>query len=100
MTRCRSEAFERTDDPSSASGIDCETDLIASAVLEVVFDDYPAHMSIEEIIRAVATDPSRFGDRDDVSNAIRDLVRAGLLHRNGEFVFPTRAAVRAAELMI
>jgi hypothetical protein len=76
------------------------TDLTASAVLEIVLDDYPAHFHVEEIIREVAADETAFGDRNDVANAIRDLGRAGLLYRNGDFVFATRAAVRAAELLI
>ena len=84
----------------STRGIESDDDRIASAVLEVVFDGYPAHMSIEEVVREVATDLTSFGDCDEVRNAIRDLVRAGLLHRSGGFVFATRAVVRAAELMI
>jgi hypothetical protein len=77
-----------------------DADRTASAVLEIVLDDYPAHFHVEEIIREVAADSTAFGDRSDVADAIRDLVRAGLLHRNGDFVFATRAAVRAAELRI
>lgn len=91
---------ERRGGLRSSRGLESDADRIASAVLEVVFDDYPAHMSSEEVVLEVATDLTSFGDCDDVRNAIRDLVRAGLLHRSGEFVFATRAAVRAAELMI
>jgi hypothetical protein len=67
-----------------------DTDPTASVVLEIALDDYPAQFHVEEIIRAVAA----------VSNVIRDLVRDGLLHRSGDFVFATRAAVRSAELRI
>jgi hypothetical protein len=77
-----------------------DPDRTASAVLGIVLADYPAHFHVEEIIREVATDPTSFGDCDDVRNAIRDLVGVGLLHRSNEFVFPTRAAVRSAELCI
>jgi hypothetical protein len=79
---------------------EADHDRIASAVFEVVLDDYPALMSIEEVIREVASDPVDFGDRNDITNAIRDLTKEGLLHRCGEFVLATRAAVRATELCI
>lgn len=85
---------------SSGRGMESDANRIASAVLEVVFDDHPAHLSVEEVIREVATDPANVGERCDVADAIRDLAGVGLLHRNGEFVFATRAAVRAAELGI
>jgi hypothetical protein len=77
-----------------------DADSAASVVLGVVLDQHPAHLSLEEIIRETADDPLRFEDRDETADAIRDLVRAGLLHRAGEFVFATRAAVRADELSI
>jgi len=35
-----------------------------------------------------------------VDDAVGSLARAGLLHRCGEFVFPTRAARRADELQL
>jgi hypothetical protein len=77
-----------------------DADCTASVVLEIVLDDYPAHFHVEEIIREVAGDPTAFGERNDVSNAIRDLTKIGLIHRHGDFVFATRAAVRSAELRI
>jgi len=75
-------------------------DRLASTVFGVVLDSYPALMSVEEVVQEVARDPARFGDRDEVGNAIRDLAREGLLHRTGGFVFATRAAVRTRELCI
>ena len=75
-------------------------DNTASAVLETLLIDYQAHFHIEEIIREVAIYPAALGDRNDVADAIRDLGRAGLLHRQGDFVFATRAAVRGAELRV
>ncbi len=78
----------RTQDPDCLEGL----------VLEVVLDEHPALLSIEEVIRESASDPANFGDRDDARNAITGLVRSGLLHRNGAFVFATRAAVRSKAL--
>ncbi len=35
---------------------------------------------------------------DDTEVAVSELVRYGLVHRDGDFVFPTRAAMRAHQL--
>ena len=40
-----------------------------------------------------------FDHRDAIERAARDLAGVGLLHRNGELVFPTRAAFRFSELL-
>lgn len=75
-----------------------EEDLAQQAVLAVLLDAHPAQRSTEEIVRELAEDPEDFGARDRIENAIRDLAGAGLLHRQGRFVFATRAAVRLDEL--
>jgi hypothetical protein len=80
--------------------VESTADQLEAVVLEVMLDDNPALMSIEEVVREVVNDPANLEDSDDVRNAIRELIRSGLLHRSGEFVFATRAAVRAAELGI
>jgi hypothetical protein len=71
---------------------------MAAAVMEVVFEHHPAQLSVEEVVRYLG-DPA-LCDGNDVRDAIGDLARVGLLHRSSEFVFATRAAVRAAELGI
>ena len=47
--------------------------------------------SVDELIRDV-------GQRLPAIDAINNLQRIGLIHRCGELVFPTRVALRAAEL--
>lgn len=47
--------------------------------------------SVEEIARTI-------GDPIDAADAVRRLEAAGLVHRLGDFVFPTLAARRADEL--
>ena len=56
-------------------------------------------MTVEELIRELAADPEEFAERDAIERAVRDLARAGLLHRNGEFAIPSRAALRFDELL-
>jgi len=43
-------------------------------------------------------DPDDLQERDCVDRALQDLVSAGLVHRNGPFVIPTRAALKFEEL--
>ncbi len=73
--------------------------LIERVVLQQVLDLHPAQVSVEELIREIAADPGEFAERDAIERAVRDLSRTGLLHRNGEFVFPTRASLHFDELL-
>lgn len=73
---------------------------LASMAFELALDHYPALLNIEEIVRELADDPVDFEGSEDIRDAIRDLVKEGLLHRVGHFVFASRTAVRAAELCI
>ena len=73
-------------------------DLLESTVLRELLHLHPAQVTLEELIADVAADPGEFAERDAIERAVRDLARAGLLHRNGEFAIPSRAALRFSEL--
>jgi hypothetical protein len=63
-------------------------------VLSLMFDDASSWpWSVEEIGRELA-------NHDAARNAISRLAEHGLVHRIGEFVWPTRTARRAAEIEI
>ena len=70
------------------------------AVLALLLDVHPAQLSIDEVVREMTDEPDEFAPRDRVSNALRDLAAAGLVHRHGAFVFASRAAVRFEDLRI
>jgi hypothetical protein len=70
------------------------------AVLALLLEVHPAHLSLDEVVRELTDRPDDFAPRDRVNNAVRDLVAAGLVHRHGAFVFATRAAVRFEDLRI
>ncbi len=61
------------------------------AVLLLLFDDR-APWTLDELGRELND------DRGDAADAVSSLTRAGLVHRLGDFVFPTRAARRSDEL--
>jgi hypothetical protein len=70
-----------------------------SAVLQRVLDVHPARLTVPELIRELAGEEVDFGTRDAIERAARDLSGVGLLHLVDEFVTPTRAALRYAELL-
>lgn len=70
-----------------------------AAVLRQLLALHPTQSSFDELVRDVAPDPGDFAERDAIERAVRDLVASGLLHRNGELVLPSRAALRCDELL-
>lgn len=64
----------------------------------VVLEVHPAQLTEAELIREATTDAESFTRDDRIKRAVRDLERAGLLHRSGAFVLPTRAALCLNEL--
>jgi hypothetical protein len=77
-----------------------EDDQVQHAILALLLYEHPGQRSIDEVVREMTDQPERVVARDAIVNALRDLVAAGLLHRNGQFVFATRAAVRFDELAL
>jgi hypothetical protein len=69
-----------------------------SAVLLRVLDLHPAQLTLSELVRDVGGEVAEFRQRDAIERAVRELTGAGLLHRQGEFVLPTRAALRFSQL--
>jgi hypothetical protein len=65
------------------------------AALGALLDAYPAALHVDELARELDVAASA----DPLDRAVRDLAGAGLLHRHGPFVLPTRAAVHAAALL-
>jgi hypothetical protein len=62
-------------------------------VLELLLEAHPAQLTEAELIREATDNPEGFTQRDGIARAIRDLAGVGVLHRNGDFVLPTRAAL-------
>lgn len=72
---------------------------IEQAVLLFLLGEHPDHqLTIPEVSRVLNERPDDFGSEDAVERAIRELVGAGLLHCQGGFVLPTRAAIYFARL--
>ena len=84
---------EQRSKPAAAGG-DVVQDDEEAAVLNVLLVRAPHQLTVAEVARELGE-----MDLDAVEVAIDELRGAGLAHRNGELVLPSRAAVRAAELM-
>lgn len=69
-----------------------------AAVLRQVLALHPVQVTFEELLRDLAGESEDFALRDAVERAVRELAAAGLLHRNHDFVVPSRAALRFDEL--
>lgn len=67
-------------------------------VLQEVLDLYPETLTLDELVRELTVDSVEFQERDRVQRAVRDLIAGGLIHRVGDLVLPTRAAVNFHEL--
>jgi hypothetical protein len=76
-----------------------EDEDVESAVLQQLLDLHPTQLTLAELAREFGARCGDFGAHDAVERAVRDLAGAGLLHRGGEFVVPTRAALRFSELL-
>lgn len=71
--------------------------MMQAAVLTSLVAEYPVQLTPDDLYRE-RRDPEHPGERDDVDRAIETLVAAGLVHRSGPFVVPSRAALRSEEL--
>ena len=69
------------------------------AILVYVVEMFPQTMLLSDLIREVG-DPDDFAKRDSVERAVRELVKGGLIFRCAGTVLPTRAALRAYELLV
>jgi hypothetical protein len=77
-----------------------ETRQAERAVLSFLIDEHPSQLTIPEVARTLYAHPGDFEKKDVVERAIRELVGAGLLHCEGAFLVPTRAALYFAGLEI
>jgi hypothetical protein len=70
-----------------------------AAVLRQLLALYPVQLTLRELKREIAGEEGDFALLDAVERAVRELAAAGLVHRNGEVVLPSRAALRLDELL-
>jgi hypothetical protein len=67
--------------------------LIRIAALLHLLDEYPAQLTVDDLLREVAGSARDFAEEDQLRRAVRDLEHGGLLRLHGPFVVPTRPAI-------
>ena len=82
------EAFSPVDDHSRRQ----------AAILSEVLEQFPALLTVAELVRAVATGRLRDQDPEAWEHAITGLCQYGLLRRTDDVVEPTVAAILANDL--
>lgn len=87
--------MSETDDIRTPAEEDARTE---AAILHWLLALHPVQITFGELLREVCEEPDDFAQRDAVERAVRELGIAGLVHRSGEFVIPSRAALRFDEL--
>jgi hypothetical protein len=73
--------------------IDRESFEDAGVVLRLLLDQPTVHFAEDELRQEL-----RWPD-GQLEDSLAELARAGLAHRQGDFVFPSRTAVRCCELL-
>jgi hypothetical protein len=86
---------ETTNIPSPAR----EDEKTEAAVLGQLLALHPVQLLFGELVRELSGSGADFAARDSVDRAVDSLDAAGLLHRNGEAIVPSRAALRFYELL-
>jgi hypothetical protein len=77
-------------DPRNLAAADARTE---NAVLTFLLDEHPTRLTLGELSLVLHADP-RLDDPDDAAQrAVRELVGAGLVHQDGRFLAPSRAAL-------
>lgn len=72
---------------------------VEAAVLRQLLALHPIQLTVGELQREIAGEPDEFALKDAVERAVRELAAAGLAHRSGDVVLPSRAALRFDELL-
>jgi hypothetical protein len=75
-----------------------DPEVLERAVIEEALYLHPQHLTREEFVRKMTVGPVDPGRGNDVTDAVGELERSGLLRDHAGTVVPTHAAVRFAEL--
>lgn len=83
------------DDPTSVAAQDKRTE---HGTLAFLLGEHPTQLTEAEVERMLNASRQQKRPEDAIERAVRELVGAGLLHRHGDFVIPTQAALYFAWL--
>jgi hypothetical protein len=87
------------DEIEKTGGPGAQDKAIEAAVLQQLLALYPIQLTLADLSREIAGADEDFALTDAVERAVRELSAAGLIHRNGDVVIPSRAALLLEELL-
>jgi hypothetical protein len=61
--------------------------------LALLLDEHPIRLTMDELVLVLHGDQDRGNPEDAARRAVAELVGAGLVHRHGDVLAPTRAAL-------
>ena len=79
---------------------DEEDDRTEAAILGLVLEEHPTQLTLRELMLMMVGPNPDTGDTDAIERGVRDLAGTGLLHRDGDTIRPTVAALRFHDLLI
>jgi hypothetical protein len=71
-----------------------EDDRDQEAIMALVIAEHPIQLTVSELVRQMVPNEAPFNESDRIERGVRDLVGIGLMHRSGDTIRPTRAALR------
>lgn len=77
-------------DPASPAEQDRRTE---GVVLALLLEEHPTRLTTDELALILNAFPDQACPEDAAKRATRELVGAGLVHRDGRFLAPSRAAL-------
>lgn len=72
--------------------------IVEAAVLRQLLALHPIQLTVDELAREIGDATEDFAQTDAIERAVRELAAAGLVHRNGDVVMPSRAALHFDDL--
>jgi len=73
-------------------------DQIQAAIITQALHVFPAPLTADELMLDITAGSEVFTEVDGAKNALRCLLRDGVLRQNGKLILPVRAVVRYHEL--
>lgn len=88
------------DQPTGSPSSEREIRRFEGAVLTQILAAYPGQLRLPELAREMSNGKDDLAWRIRIQDTTRELCAVGLLFRSGPVVLPTRAAIRAYEVMV
>jgi hypothetical protein len=84
---------DRDADSTAPRNLAAEDVKVENAVLSFLLEEHPIRLTLGELSLVLHAYPRLDNPEEAAKRAVRELVGAGLVHQDGRFLAPTRAAI-------